>query len=85
MMMKNLSSFPLDKKNINELGKTERICIYLHDHKEVLNEKFMIEVVARYLNYAYIRMRIKQLYSKIVQENLLNKNFVIVPSHYAQE
>lgn len=84
MKMKALI-YGMEKKNLNELTKTEQIRLYLNDHPECLTERLMAEVAARYMNYGYIRMRIKELYSQIIQENLMNNNFVAIPDHYEQE
>jgi len=84
MKMKALI-YGMEKKNLNELTKTEQIRLYLNDHPECLTERLMVEIAARYMNYGYIRMRIKELYSQIIQENLMNNNFVAIPDHYEQE
>lgn len=63
----------------------EKICLYLHDHPEALTERLMIQVAARIMNYGYIRLRIRQLYRDIIQDNINNNNFVTIPDHYVQE
>lgn len=84
-MMKRLMKKRLMKKRLNELTKTEQIRLYLNDHPECLTEKLMAWVASYYMNYRYIRMRIKQMYPDIIHENLMKDNFVIVPSKYEQE
>ena len=75
----------MKKKSLNELSKTEKIRLFLTDHPEYLTEKLMTWVASYYMNYGYIRMRIKELYPQIVKENLMNNNFVVTPDHYEQE
>ena len=75
----------MEKKNMNELTRTEQIRIYLNNHPECLTEELMAWVASYYMNYGYIRMKIKELYPEIIHENLMKDNFVIVPSKYEQE
>lgn len=82
MKMKNMT---MERKSFDELSRMEKICLYLHDHPEALSERLMIQVAARIMNYSYIRLRIRQLYWKIIQENIMNKNFVSVPEHYGED
>ena len=77
--------FGQEKKSLNELCKTEQIRIWLNDHPEALSEKLMAWVASYFLNYGYIRMRIKELYPEIIHENILNNNFVRIPDHYEEE
>jgi len=76
-MMKRLLN-RAERKSYDELDRDEQVCIYLRDHPECLTERLMADVAARFMNYAYIRMRIKELYPKIILENLLKDNFVII-------
>lgn len=73
------------KKTFGELSKTEQICLYFHDHPEALTEELMTEVAARYMNYAHIRFKIKQLYSQVFLDNVNKDNFVLIPDHYEEE
>lgn len=75
----------MEKKSLNDLTRTEQIRLYLNDHPQCLTEKMMAWVASYYMNYGYIRMRIKELYPQIVQENVMNNNFVVTPDHYEQE
>jgi hypothetical protein len=77
--------YGMEKKNMNELTRTEQIRIYLNNHPECLTEELMAWVASYYMNYGYIRMKIKELYPEIIHENLMKDNFVIVPSKYEQE
>ena len=77
--------YGMSKKSFHKLSKTEKIRLYLNDHPECLTENLMAWVASYYMNYGYIRMRIKELYPQIVQENLMNNNFVVTPDHYEQE
>lgn len=71
--------------SFEELGRKEKICLYLKDHPEVLTQELMDKVATRYMNIGYIRKTIKKIYSKFVLENLTNNNFIIVPDHYGKE
>ena len=85
MMKAKALIYGMEKKNLNELSKTEQIRLYLNDHPEALNEKLMAWVASYYMNYGYIRMRIKEIYPEMVHEYLMNNNFVRLPDHYEQE
>ena len=75
----------MKKKTVNQLSKMERICIYLHDHPECLTDDLMEEVATRFLNCAYIRQAIKNLYPKIVEYNVRKDNFILIPEHYEEK
>ena len=78
MKMKNLKMKKrMKRKGIDELSKTEQIRLYLNDHPEALTEELMAWVASYYMNYGYIRMRIKQMYPDIIHENIMNNNFVL--------
>ena len=85
MMKKNLTMMKVERKSFDELTRMQKICLYLHDHPEALTERLMIQVAARIMNYSYIRLRIRQLYRDIIQENIKKNNFVTIPDHYEQE
>lgn len=85
MMKAKALIYGMEKKNMNELTRTEQIRIYLNNHPECLTEELMAWVASYYMNYGYIRMKIKELYPEIIHENLMKDNFVIVPSKYEQE
>ena len=85
MMKAKAMIYGQEKKSLNDLTRTEKIRLYLNDHPEKLTEKLMTYVSAFYLNYGYIRLRIKQMYPDIIHENIMKGNFVIVPSKYEQE
>ena len=85
MMKAKALIYGMEKKNMNELTRTEQIRIYLNNHPECLTEELMAWVASYYMNYGYIRMKIKELYPEIIHENLMRDNFVIVPSKYEQE
>ena len=80
-MMKRLLN-RAERKSLEQLSRNEQICLYLRDHPECLSEELMIRMAARYLNVATIRLMIRKLYPRIVQENVENNNFVIIPEHY---
>ena len=75
----------MKRKTVNQLSKMERICLYQHDHPEYLTDELMEEVATRFLNYAYIRKTIKNLYPKIIEYNIKKDNFIIIPEHYEDQ
>ena len=77
--------YGMERKNVDDLSRTEQIRIYLKSHPECLTEELMAWVASYFLNYGYIRMRIKELYPEIIHENILNNNFVRIPDHYEEE
>lgn len=77
--------YGMERKSLNELSKTEQIRLWLNDHPECLTKELMAWVASYYMNYGYIRMRIKELYPEIVHENIMNNNFVRIPDHYEEE
>ena len=85
MMKAKAMIYGMEKKNLNELSRTEQIRLWLNDHPESLTEKLMAWVASYFLNYGYIRMRIKELYPEIVHENIMYNNFVRIPDHYDEE
>ena len=85
MMMKSVKIMKVERKSFDELTRMQKICLYLHDHPEALTERLMIQVAARIMNYGYIRLRIRQLYRDIIQDNIKKNNFVTIPDHYEQE
>ena len=82
MMKKNLTMMKVERKSFDELTRMQKICLYLHDHPEVLTDDFMIRVAARFMNVAYIRNMIRKQYHQIVIDNIKKNNFVIIPEHY---
>ena len=84
MMKAKALIYGMEKKSLNELTRTEKIRLYLGDHPECLTEKLMAWIASYYMNYGYIRMRIKELYSQIIHENIMNNNFVRLPEHYEE-
>ena len=77
--------YGMEKKSLNDLTKTEQIRLYLNDHPECLTERLMAWVASYYMNYGYIRMRIKELYPQIIHENIMKDNFVRIPDHYNEQ
>ena len=77
--------YGMPKKSLNELSRTEQIRLWLNDHPEALTEELMAWVASYYMNYGYIRMKIKELYPEIIYENVMKNNFVIIPEKYEQE
>ena len=77
--------YGMEKKSLNDLSRTEKIRLYLNDHPEVLTEKLMAWVASYFMNYGYIRLKIKELYPQIIHENIMKDNFVVIPDNYEQE
>lgn len=77
--------YGMPRKSLNEISRTEQIRLYLNDHPQCLTERLMMKIAATYMNYGYIRHMIKQMYPKILHENLMNDNFEIIPEKYEQE
>ena len=85
MMKAKAMIYGQEKKSLNDLSRTEKIRLYLNDHPEKLTEKLMTYVSAFFLNYGYIRLRIKQMYPDIIHENIMYNNFVRIPDHYNEQ
>ena len=77
--------YGMERKSLNELTKTEQVRLWLKSHPECLTEKLMAWVASYYMNYGYIRMKIKELYPQIIHENVMKNNFVIIPEKYEEE
>ena len=84
MMKAKALIYSMEKKSIDELSREEQIRLYLNDHPECLTEKLMAWVASYYMNYGYIRMKIKENYPQLVNEYLMNNNFVRLPDHYEE-
>lgn len=74
-----------EKMSLNELSKTEQIRLYLNDHPKALRGKLLAWVASYFLNYGYIRMKIKEIYPQLVHEYVMNNNFVRIPDHYNEQ
>ena len=85
MMKAKAMIYGMERKSLNELSKTEQIRLWLNDHPECLTEELMAWVASYFLNYGYIRMRIKELYPEIVHKNIMYNNFVRIPDHYNEQ
>jgi hypothetical protein len=72
----------VERMSFSQLSKNEQIALYLHDHP--LSQKLMLYIATHYMNIGYIRKRIKELYPKIVMNNIQDNNFVLIPEHYVQ-
>ena len=71
----------LERKSFNQLSKKDKIAIYLQEYPEALTEETMITVAARFMNYSYIRLMIREIYQQFIQDNLVNDNFVIIENY----
>ena len=85
MMKAKAMIYGMPKKNMNELTRTEQIRLYLNDHPIALNETLIAWVASYYMNYGYIRMRIKEIYPEMVHKYIMNNNFVRIPDHYNEQ
>lgn len=72
----------MERMSFDDLGRKQKICLYLKDHPEVLTQELMDEICTRFMNISYIRKVIKNIYSQFVLDNVTNNNFIIVPDHY---
>lgn len=84
-MSSAMKKMKMERKSVKQLGKTEQVARYLYRHPECLTENLMAWVASYYMNYGYIRMRIKELYPQIIQENLMNNNFVVITANSDEE
>lgn len=85
MMKEKAMIYGMPRMSLNELSRTEQIRLYLNDHPQCLTEKLMLTVAGTYMNYGYIRHMIKQMYPHILQENIMNDNFEIIPEHFNEQ
>lgn len=85
--MKNstMKKIRMERKSVKQLGKMEQVAIYLHNHPECLTERLMTHVAARFLNYGYLRMKIKEMYGQIILDNVKKNNFVVIREHSDEE
>ena len=81
-MMKKMK---MERKSVEQLGKTEQVARYLYNHPECLTERLMTHVAARLMNYGYIRLRIKQMYRQIILDNVKKNNFVAISDYNDEE
>jgi hypothetical protein len=72
------------KKNKHPIGnfnELEKIRIYMEYHKdEVFTEELMEELAERFLNYHYVRAKIKELYPRIIKTDIMN-NVNLIPDN----
>lgn len=85
MMNTKALIYRMEKKSLNELTRMEKILLFLNDNPGALSEKLMAWVASYYMNYGYIRMKIKEIYPQLVNEYLMNNNFVRIPDHYNEQ
>ena len=75
----------MERMSYRELGKTEQVAIFLHNHPECLTERLMTHVAAYFMNYGYLRMKIKEMYGHIILDNVKKNNFVVIREHSDEE
>ena len=77
-MNSRMKKMKMERKSVKQLGKTEQVARYLYSHPECLTERLMTHVAARFMNYGYIRLRIKQMYRQIIMDNVKMNKFVAI-------
>ena len=75
----------MERKNVKQLGKMEQVAIYLHHHPECLTERLMTHIATYFMNYGYIRFRIKQMYRQIIMDNVKMNKFVAISDYNDEE
>lgn len=84
-MNSRMKKMKMGRKSVKQLGKTEQVARYLYRHPECLTERLMTHVAARFMNYGYIRLRIKQMYRQIILDNVKKNNFVAISDYNDEE
>jgi hypothetical protein len=68
-------------KKCGQFNELEKIRIYMEHHKdEVFTPELMNELAERFLNYHYVRTKIKELYPRIVEADIMN-NVNLIPDN----
>ena len=71
-------------KTYGEFNELEKIRIYLEYHpKSIFTDEFMDELTNKFLNYNYVRKKIKELYPKFFEIDIKN-NVDEIPDDYEQ-
>ena len=70
-------------KTYGEFNELEKIRIYLEYNPEVFTDDFMDELANKFLNYNYVRKKIKELFPKIIERDIKN-NVNIIPDNYEE-
>lgn len=84
-MMNTISKrMKIERKSIKQLGKMEQVARYLHNHPQCLTERLMTHIAAYFMNYGYLRMKIKEMYGQIILDNVMKNNFIAI-SDYSDE
>lgn len=83
--MRMRKNFRMERKSVKQLCMTEQVAIYLHNHPECLTERLMTHIAAYFMNYGYIRMRIKEMYRQIIMDNVKMNKFVVISEHSDEE
>ena len=84
-MNSTMKKIRIERKSVKQLGKMEQVARYLYSHPECLTERLMTHVAARFMNYGYIRLRIKQMYRQIILDNVKKNNFVAISDYNDEE
>ena len=80
-MMKERTAMKRKNKKCGHFNELEKIRIYMEYHKnDVFTEELMNELAERFLNYHYVRTKIKELYPRIVEADIMN-NVNIIPDN----
>lgn len=68
-------------KKCGHFNELEKIRIYMEHHKdEVFTEELMNELADKFLNYHYVRTKIKELYPRIIKTDIMN-NVNLIPDN----
>lgn len=81
MMKERLAMKKQRNKKCGHFNELEKIRIYMEYHKdEVFTEELMNELADKFLNYHYVRTKIKELYPRIVEADIMN-NVNLIPDN----
>lgn len=84
-MNSTMKKIRIERKSVKQLGKMEQVARYLYSHPECLTERLMTHIAAYFMNYGYLRMRIKEMYGHIILDNVKMNNFVVITEHNDEE
>ena len=74
----------MKKNKVGDFNELEKIRIYMEYHKdEVFTEELMNELADKFLNYHYVRTKIKELYPRIIKADIKD-NINIIPDTYEE-
>ena len=84
MTMRIWRETKMKKNKVGDFNELEKIRIYMEYHKdEVFTEELMNELADKFLNYHYVRTKIKELYPRIIKADIKD-NINIIPDTYEE-